>query len=418
MAAKALRIVTQDRQPDPMRFNFTKTSLDRLQAGERRRDVYDAKTAGLSLRVSPTGHKAFYFARRINGRYRRIKIGVFPGVTVEQARREAAKLIGQVASGKDPAADRRAKREQMTLGELWTIYRDGHAKARCTERTLRTEKYLYEKRLKKWAGHKLAAITPDQVKTLHARIGKDSKTSANRAVQLLRRLFRYASRHYSYEGRMPTTSVELFREQARERFLLPEEMPGFLKACDAEGQPWSDFFKLCLLTAARRSNVQAMEWRHVDFKAKTWTIPAEQAKAGRAITIPLSGDALGILQRRRNDQSESGYVFPPLRDKGETLHLSQPQRPFKRICKRAGIDDLTIHDLRRTAGSWMAAAGASLPQIGKALGHADPRSTQIYARLNTDAVRSQLEAMGTAMTAEPVEDTEQTDTPADPAANE
>ena len=131
------------------------------------------------------------------------------------------------------------------------------------------------------------------------------------------------------------------------------------------------------------------------------------------MTLPLAGPALEILKRRKAEQEEeavaktkppekpSEYVFPPLRDKGETLHLSQPARPFDRICKRAGIEGVTIHDLRRTAGAWLAANGASIPMIGKMLGHADLRATQIYARLDLNPVRVAMESATAAMVSKP-----------------
>lgn len=132
-------------------------------------------------------------------------------------------------------------------------------------------------------------------------------------------------------------------------------------------------------------------------RCKTNDTQVSQAKAGRDITIPLSADALNILTRRRDELGGEGYVFPKLR--GGEGHISQPQRPFDRIRKRAGLADLRIHDLRRSAGSWLAAAGASLPQIGRALGHADARSTQIYARLDLSSVRESMDALGAAMNA-------------------
>lgn len=380
MTAQALRIRTDDRQPEPFKINFTKRSIERLQAGTSRRDVFDAKTPGLSIRLSPTGHRAFYFARRINGRYRRMKIGDFPGVTVEQARKQATKIAGEIASGNDPATDRQTRRGMLTLGELWSLYREHHAKPRCSQSTLDVDEYCYNAELEKWKSRKLDAISTAEVKRLHANIGKDREAMANKVIRLLRRLYRYAAKHYDFNEPLPTRSVEFFREESRERFLSPDEMKRFLKAVDDEGQPWSDFFRLCLYTAARRSNVQAMKWSNIDMKAKVWTIPASEAKAKRTIHIPLADVALSILKRRQSEQDASKYVFPPIRQQANTRHISQPQRPFKRIIERAGIEDLTIHDLRRTAGSWMAANGASLPQIGKALGHADARSTQIYAR--------------------------------------
>ena len=102
------------------------------------------------------------------------------------------------------------------------------------------------------------------------------------------------------------------------------------------------------------------------------------------MTVALSPKAIEILERRKDASNGGEWVFPGL---GSTGHLVEPKAAWQRICKRAGIEDLRIHDLRRTLGSWQAATGASLPVIGKSLGHKSLGATQVYARLNIDPVR-------------------------------
>ena len=98
----------------------------------------------------------------------------------------------------------------------------------------------------------------------------------------------------------------------------------------------------------------------------------------------------------------SNQLFPtrnPLRSShGRSGHLTEPKAAWKRILDRAGLADLRLHDLRRTLGSWQAAAGSSLPIIGASLGHAAVASTQVYARLGLEAVRGSVEAAVGAIT--------------------
>lgn len=82
------------------------------------------------------------------------------------------------------------------------------------------------------------------------------------------------------------------------------------------------------------------------------------------------------------------YVFPGNGKKG---YLMEPRKGWERILKRAGIEDLRIHDLRRTLGSWQAKTGASLAIIGKSLNHKHQNTTAIYARLDLDPVRASVE---------------------------
>jgi len=398
-AAKLKLADTTTRRPS-QRSAFTKRTLERVTTPTKGDTiVYDEGQRGLAFRVRRSGARAFYLIRKHRGRVVKMKLGDFPAMTVEQARKAARAEMVKFDKGVNPMDDRRVQRGELTIAELWTVYRETHLEPRCSPRTLRADSHLFKHWLSSVSARRLSDLSPASAKMLHAKIGKTSRVSANRAIQLLRRLYRYAARHHGYEGRIPTAGVELFREVSRERFLSVDELPRFLAACDAEGQPWADFFRLALCTGQRRSNVQAARWASMDLKADTWTIPGGETKSGRGIAVPLTAPALEILNRRKAEQDGPGeYVFPALRDKGNTLHLSQPARPFTRICNAAGITGITIHDLRRTAGAWLAASGASLLVIGKALGHADLRATQIYARLDLSPVRVAMEGSTAAMT--------------------
>jgi len=152
---------------------------------------------------------------------------------------------------------------------------------------------------------------------------------------------------------------------------------------------------MCLLTGARRSNVEAMTWEQIDFSLDSWRIP--ETKNGESLTLPLSPDAVNILKTRKAAAKEGDkWVFP---GPGSTGHLVEPKAAWKRILQRAQLSDLRIHDLRRTFGSWQAATGASLLVIGKSLGHKSLSATQIYSRLDLNPVRTSVNRATQAMLA-------------------
>ena len=197
-----------------------------------------------------------------------------------------------------------------------------------------------------------------------------------------------------YRGDNPARGIKMFPEQSRDRFLLPDELPRFFRSLYEEPNPLlQGFFLLCLLTGARRSNVQAMRWDEVSWELRQWRIP--QTKAGFPVVVPLSPPALEVLRRLR-EGSINGcpWVFPGRRRRG---HLMSPQSAWRRLLARAGLENLRIHDLRRSLGSWMAIGGASLPTIGKLLGHARQETTAVYARLTMDPVRASVDAATGAM---------------------
>jgi integrase len=135
-----------------------------------------------------------------------------------------------------------------------------------------------------------------------------------------------------------------------------------------------------------------MQWAELDLDAGVWHIAGENFKNGKPQTVHLPAETVAIL-RRRKDTTNGEYVFPG-RSSG---HVSFIYKAWKRICKRANLQGVRPHDLRRTLGSWQAATGASLPIIGKTLGHLNQSTTTIYARLNIDPVRQAVDAAVAAM---------------------
>ncbi len=132
----------------------------------------------------------------------------------------------------------------------------------------------------------------------------------------------------------------------------------------------------------------SMRWDEIDGSFSRWTIPASKHKNGFEQVIPLIAPAQQILKARRAANPHSEWVFSNARS--QSGHMTSPGRSWSRLLKKLGITSLTPHDLRRSGASHMAIAGVSLPVIGAALGHRDPRSTAIYARLSTAAVEGAL----------------------------
>jgi integrase len=141
------------------------------------------------------------------------------------------------------------------------------------------------------------------------------------------------------------------------------------------------------------SNVLEAEWNQIDFDLMVWRIPI--TKNGDSQTIPLTPLAMEIFKRRRSDaEADERWIFQcdrKGRNTGVRGHLVSPKKAWARLLERAGIDNLRIHDLRRTAGSYMAIQGVSPAIIGKALGHRSPQATAVYARLTQDPVRQALQ---------------------------
>ena len=406
--ATTMRVGKVSARTLPRRLALTKTFIRELEcpADQRVVVVYDVAVPSLCVHVSKRG-RSFYIYRKLHGRPLRYKLGPFPDLSVENARKLAQKHLGLLVEGVDPREERRRIRTSVTLKELFDRWDREHAEPRHTPKTRLTDKNRFETCFAGWSNKKIATIREDHVRAFHVELAETrGKTTANRAVQLLRRLLNFARVNPNPAG---NRAISFFREKSRDRFLQADELPRFIRALDAEpNETLRDFFYVALLTGARRSNVQSMRWDELDLDRSTWTIPAEKFKNHEPQHVHLAESTKTILRRRieeakakveSGDRRYEGWVFPSKRLAAKTPHLTEPKAAWARVLKHAGIRDLRVHDLRRTLGSWQAVLGASLPVIGKSLGHLNQATTAIYARLNLDPVRTSVDAAATAMLA-------------------
>jgi integrase len=185
----------------------------------------------------------------------------------------------------------------------------------------------------------------------------------------------------------PTKGIKKHKEKSRDRYILAEERDRFFQAVAEENNTLMRYFILvALYTGARKRNVLSMKWKNISFENKTCYIP--ETKNGESQTIVLGEEVMKVLEEMVKT-TKGEWVFPS--EKSASGHMVEPRKAMARVCKRAGMENFKIHDLRRTRGSWMAITGASQYVIGKALNHKSPRSTAIYARLSLDPVRESIE---------------------------
>ena len=374
----------------PKTFRFTKKAIADIPAHSRLVTYHDTVARGLKLQVRPSGTKAFIFYRKIAGKPERITIGRFPDLSVEQARGKANGYNAQIAMGKNPARVKQTLRQEMTLGEFFESFLTRYAKVH--KKSWKEDQKLFRLYLQRWSKRKLSHIVKSDVQQLHTDVGENNGIYvANRMLALLQTLFNRAI-DLGLEQPNPAKGVKKFKEQSRDRFLQADELPRLFRALETEpNDTIRDYVLMSLLTGARKSNVVAMRWDQLNFDRKTWTIP--MTKNGEGHTVPLVKPAMDILKARQL-RSQSPWVFPGC---GATGHLVEPKKAWKKILERAGIENLRLHDLRRSLGSWQAATGASLTVIGKTLAHKNVSTTAIYARLGLEPVRASMDKATQAM---------------------
>lgn len=378
------------------KFKFTKKGINELPLPEpgKRCTYFDTDEPSLQLRVTSSGTKTFCVFKRIKGGDpERITIDRYPGMTIEQARREAARIAVDIADGKNPAEVKRGRKAELTFSELFSDYMERHSKP--NKKTWFEDQAQFRLYLEKSLGKKkLSTIDRKSIAHIHSSITKAGYApTANRVKALLSSVFGWAITVGLCESN-PVTGIKSNKENQRDRFLQSDELPRFFEAvAKEENKTIRDYVLISLLAGARKSNVLAMRWQDINFERAEWRI--EETKNGTPQTVALSPEAIEILQNRI-PSDDAVFVFPGT---GRAGHLMEPKKGWKRILERAGIENLRIHDLRRTLGSWQAKTGASLVVIGKSLNHKSQATTQIYARLDSDPVRDSVNKATSAMLA-------------------
>lgn len=376
-------------------FNFTKTAINALELPDKKQGVTyrDTHTKGLTLMVFPSGSKTFYYVKRIAGKVEKVKVGRFPDLTVEQARNKVSEFNNAVARGENPQDRRRAFNNEITFRELHAWFIDTYATHHKAESSVKEDIGLFNRHLADWGTRRISNITEHDVFTKHQTIGvQKGKYTANRTLELIRAMFNRAIDLGHWKGSNPARGTKKFKEVSRDRFLQADELQRFFEALNAEENTTArDYILLSLLTGQRKGNMLAMRWDELNLNRAEWRIP--KTKNGDPLTVHLPPQAVEILKLHKT-KSESDWVFP---GDGKTGHLQDPKKAWQRILARAEIQDLRIHDLRRTLGSWQTALGASGFIVGKSLGHKSLQATAVYARLNLDPVRDSVNAAAEAM---------------------
>ena len=389
---------------DTIKVRLTRKYCDgasyRFESKSNKRDIrWDETLPDFGLRLYPSGSKAYIIGYRMPGCPYRIKTVSAYGVeSLADARTRAKIELTEVVKGNDPLEQKRQDADSDSVEGFAKSYMKRHALKR--KKSAGDDQLLIDKIIVPAIGkRKLKSIKRSDVSRLHQKVGDtiNEKTGkpkiyqANRMLALLSRMFTLAELWGAVpEGTPnPCRGIEKFPEEKRDRFVSHEEMPALAKAIDAEKSPiLRDCLWLYLLTGLRKAELLSLRWSDVDLDRAE--IRLTDTKAGRPHYLPLSSPAVELLRNQLRVQGNP-FVFPGRR---EGQHLVNIDKAWRRARKLAGIDDVRLHDLRRSVGSWLAQSGNSLHLIGKVLNHSNVSTTAVYARFGEDSVRQALEQHG------------------------
>ncbi len=396
---------------------LTKRSVDDAKANGRDTFYWDSEIKGFGLKVTTAGRKAYVCQYRVGGgrrgATRRYTIGIHGSPwTVDQARVEAKRILGLASNGKDPASDKQEQRAAPTVAELCDLYLvEGCATKKAS--TLATDRGRIERHIKPLLGSlKVHNVTRAHVrrflqdvadgktatdvmtKKRGRAIVKGGKGTATRTVGLLGGIFAYAVER----GTVPENvvrGVKRFADRKNERFLSEKELGDLgqaLKSLEENGENTQAIaiIKLLIFTGARKGEIERLLWNEVDMERGL--LQLGDSKSGQK-AIVLNPPALQILSEIKR-VGNSPFVFPA--SKGDGYFEGVP-KVWRKVRELAGLPDVRMHDLRHSFASIAVAGGASLPIIGALLGHMHSATTQRYAHLSNDPLRTASKSIGQAL---------------------
>ncbi len=374
-----------------MKVKLTKRTADSAKLGERDLFLWDSVLPGFGLKVTPKGRRVFVLQYWVNGRARRVTLGLYGAeLTVDQARTKARNLRGQVAAGGDPAAERARVRAIPTLAEFAERYMAEHAAVKKKPRSYEADALNLRLHVLPTLGRlRLDQVTRADVARFHAGM-RDIPFQANRCLALLSKMYSLAEAWgVQPDGNNPTRHVQKYPERKVERYLSDAELArlgGALEDAAAKGEHPSIIAAIHLLifTGCRRDEILKLRWEYVDFERGCLNLP--ESKTGAKV-VPLGAPALELLAKLPRNEGNP-YVLP---GKVPGKHFVGIQKVWERLRAQAGLSDVRLNDLRHTHASVGAAAGESLLVIGALLGHQQQATTQRYAHLSDDPVRAAAE---------------------------
>ena len=370
------------------RTTISRRTVERLKA-DKDTVFWDSELLGFGVRVYPTGRKVYVVQTRAGGKDgKRVTVGRHGVITAEEARRRAALIVARIKAGEEPVPEPMAVTlaNGPTVADLAAVYLDQVVAVRLKPASAKAYRGVIEKHILPALGRKPAlSLDHAAVSALHHGL-VETPAMANRAVEMLFRIYRAAEeRELIPEGSNPCRQVAMNRQRRHERFLTDEEFRRLGRVLDEAERSEGAMaraamaIRLLLLTGCRKNEILSLRWDHVDLEAREMRLG--DTKTGPR-TVQLSPAATAVLARSPR-LNGNPHVIPGT---WRGSRMSNLQRHWVRIRKRAGLEDLRLHDCRHSFASRALALGESLPMIGRLLGHSQVQTTARYAHLARDSV--------------------------------
>ncbi|MCY3787533.1 MAG: site-specific integrase [Gemmatimonadetes bacterium] len=368
--------------------------------GPKNHIIWDSIVKGLGLRITPKGAKAYILSYRVNGRKRQATLARASEISLKAVRERAGEQLVRIRAGEaDPLERKREARQAPTVSDGLRRFFDEFAPARLemgrlSPRTISDYRWMAGRFLEPVLGkRKIADVTRDHIEPI---VSPLPRAQRNRLLALTSRLFNlFEQWEWRPQHSNPCHRIERARVEARDRVLLPSELAALAKALNQheEQHPASvAAIRVAALTGLRIGEVLGIQWQHIDFEMRRLTLP--ETKTGRRVH-DLPAPALALLAEL--PRFSSTWTFTSTGTAAITYRTVR--KHFAKIAAAAGIEDVRLHDLRRTVMTRAAASGVGTHVLRDLLGHKTTAMADRYIRAVGDPVREAREQVGAEMAA-------------------
>ncbi|EEU9398229.1 tyrosine-type recombinase/integrase [Escherichia coli] len=357
-----------------------KLNARQVDAAKPREKAYKlADGAGLYLEVVPSGSRYWRMKYRFNGKEKRMAFGVYPAVSLAQARALRDEAKKKLAEGIDPSF---AKKEEKLVRDVQlnntfqavALEWHGTKVSRWSEGYASDIIEAFNKDIFPYIGQlPVNDIKPLVLLNVLRRMESRGATEkAKKVRQRCSEVFRYAivTGRAEYNPAADLTSAMSGHESKHYPFLTVEELPDFFKALSSyTGSPLVVLAaRLLILTGVRTGELRGAFWSEFDLEKAVWEIPAERMKMKRPHLVPLSTQALEIIQRLKVMSGQYPLVFPGRNDPRKTMSEASINQVFKRIGYTGKV---TGHGFRHTMSTILHEEGFNTAWIETQLAHVD-----------------------------------------------
>jgi integrase len=221
------------------------------------------------------------------------------------------------------------------------------------------------------------------------RAARVCNATINRELSVLSAAINYARREWEWEIPNPVSGRKLKEPEGRLRWITRAEAERLIHAAETEPQAahLPDFIRVASHTGMRKSELLGLEWQRVDLQAALVHLEPRNTKTGKRRSVPLNKVAREAILNRMRFRAQYAPASPWVFVHRNGQRIQDMKRAFANACRRAGITDFRIHDLRHTCAAWLVSAGVPLAEVRDLLGHTTIKMTERYAHLAPENVR-------------------------------